>query len=60
MFLGTGLRSRTAQAAENLFLQNHLALSRKQQVTPYRVWDGVRRQVSLGCDDGYLLEGGRE
>ena len=41
-FLGAGLRSRTALAAENLFLRNQLALYRERQVRPRRASSATR------------------
>lgn len=41
-FLGTSLRSRTALAAENLFLRKQLALYRERQVKPRRACDPLR------------------
>ncbi len=41
-FLGLVLRSRTALAAENLFLRKQLALYRERQVKPRRASDAMR------------------
>ena len=38
-FLGASLRTRTALAAENLFLRKQLALYRERQVKPRRASD---------------------
>ena len=46
-FLGTSLRSRTALAAENLFLRKQLALYRERQVQPRRASDPVRLGLVL-------------
>jgi hypothetical protein len=40
--LGLGLQSRTALAAENLFLRKQLALSRERQVRPRRPSNATR------------------
>jgi putative transposase len=45
--LGTGLRSRTALAAENLFLRKQLALYRERQVKPRRATDPIRLALVL-------------
>lgn len=41
-FLGASLRSRTALAAENLFLRKQLALYRERQVKPQRASDATQ------------------
>ncbi len=46
-FVGTGLRSRTALAAENLFLRKQLALYRERQVKPRRASDPLRLTLVL-------------
>jgi len=46
-FLGASLRSRTALAAENLFLQKQLALYRERQVKPRRAADPLRLTLVL-------------
>jgi putative transposase len=46
-FLGVSLRSRTALAAENLFLRKQLALYREGQVQPRRASDPVRLGLVL-------------
>jgi putative transposase len=46
-FLGTSLRSRTAVAAENLFLRKQLALYRERQVKPRRATDALRLTLVL-------------
>jgi putative transposase len=46
-FLGIGLRSRTALAAENLFLRKQLALYRERQVKPRRASDPLRLTLVL-------------
>jgi putative transposase len=46
-FLGASLRSRTALAAENLFLRKQLALYRERQVRPRRASDPVRLALVL-------------
>jgi hypothetical protein len=46
-FLGAGLRSRTALAAENLFLRKQLALYRERRVTPRRASDPIRLALVL-------------
>jgi len=49
-FLGVSLRSRTALAAENLFLRKQLALYRERQVKPRRASDPLRLTlVLLAC-----------
>jgi len=45
--LGSSLRSRTALAAENLFLRKQLALYRERQVKPRRASDPVRLALVL-------------
>ncbi len=46
-FLAAGLRSRTALAAENLFLRKQLALYRERQVKPRRATDAIRVSLVL-------------
>jgi putative transposase len=46
-FLGASLRSRTALAAENLFLRKQLALYRERQVKPRRASDPLRITLIL-------------
>ena len=46
-FLRTGVRSRTALAAENLFLRKQLALCRERQVEPRRASDPLRLTLVL-------------
>jgi len=46
-FLGASLRSRTALAAENLFLRKQLALYRERQVNPRRASDPIRLALVL-------------
>jgi len=46
-FLRTSLRSRTALAAENLFLRKQLAPYRERQVRPRRASDPVRLALVL-------------
>ena len=46
-FLGASLRSRTALAAENLFLRKQLALYRERQVKPRRASDPLRLTLVL-------------
>jgi putative transposase len=46
-FLGVSLRSRTALAAENLFLRKQLALYRERQVKPRRASDPLRLTLVL-------------
>jgi hypothetical protein len=46
-FLGAVLRSRTALAAENLFLWTQLALYRERQVTPRWARDATRVALVL-------------
>jgi putative transposase len=46
-FLGASLRSRTALAAENLFLRKQLALYRERQVRPRRASDPLRLALVL-------------
>lgn len=50
-FVGTALRSRTALAAENLFLRKQLALYRERQRKPRRTGNGTRLTLVLlaGC-----------
>ncbi len=45
--LGTSFRSRTALAAENLFLRKQLALYRERQVEPRRASDRMRLGLVL-------------
>jgi len=47
MFLGAALRSRTALAAENLFLRKQLALYRERQVKARRARDATRVALVL-------------
>ena len=46
-FLGASLRSRTALAAENLFLRKQLVLYRERQVKPRRASDSLRLTLVL-------------
>jgi len=46
-FPGSSLRSRTARAAESLFLQKQLALYRERQVKPRRASDPMRLTLVL-------------
>jgi len=46
-FLGSSLRSRTALAAENLFLRKQLALYRERRVKPRRASDRMRLGLIL-------------
>ena len=46
-FMKTGLRSRTALAAENLFLRKQLALYRERQIKPCRAADPLRFTLVL-------------
>jgi putative transposase len=46
-FLGSSLRSRTALAAENLFLRKQLALYRERRVKPRRASDPMRLALVL-------------
>ena len=46
-FVGAGLRSQTALAAENLFLRKQLALYRERQVKPRRASDPLRFALVL-------------
>jgi hypothetical protein len=46
-FLGASLRSRTALAAENLFLRKQLALYHERQVKPRRASDPLRLTLVL-------------
>jgi len=46
-FLGASLRSRTALAAENLFLRKQPALYRERQVKPRRASDPLRLTLVL-------------
>ncbi len=49
-FLLTSVRSRTALAAENLFVRKQLALYRERQGTPRRATDPIRLTlVLLAC-----------
>jgi hypothetical protein len=46
-FVGAGIRSRTALAAENLFLRKQPALYRERQVKPRRASDAIRLTLVL-------------
>lgn len=46
-FVGTAFRSRTALAAENLFLRKQLALYRERHVKPGRASDAIRLALAL-------------
>jgi putative transposase len=46
-FLRVGLRSRTARAAETLFLRKQLALYRERQVKPRQARDATRAGLVL-------------
>ena len=46
-FLGSLLQSRSALAAENLFLRKQLALYQERQVRPRRATDGCFRNLLL-------------